>query len=91
MNCYIICDNDSTEFVVIGTEEQATAKLKELVNNCLAQCIRNSGKVQGTNEFYRHYWHIHDCQYMMFTPNGVPVQCRLMDGDDFNLLLERMD
>lgn len=58
--CYIICDNDGTEFVVIGSEEQAKAKLEELKENCRQQCRKNYGERACLEAFNKHYWHLHD-------------------------------
>lgn len=79
MNCYVICDNDSTEFVVIGTEQQAKDKLEELKTQCFGRCIRNSGQTQGAIDFLRHNWHVHDCRYELLTPNGEAVQLKSLD------------
>lgn len=90
MKCYIVCDNDSTQLVVIGTQEQAEDRLKELADACCARCQRDYGPVHGLEEFYRHYWHIHDCNYVLYTPDGSPVSLQLLDGEDDSLLIERI-
>ncbi len=74
MNGYIICDNDSTQFIVIGTEEQAKEKLAELKAKCKADCRRNYGTLQGDKEFERHYWHIHDCPFVIHPIDTATLQ-----------------
>ncbi len=90
MNGYIICNNDSTEFIVIGTREQAESKLEEFRKQCWHRCLRDYGQDLGPQQFERYYWHIHDCDYEVLTPKGVAVQFELMDGEDDALLLERI-
>lgn len=92
-NCYIICDNDSPEFVIIGTEEQAEAKRDELAAKCLDQCIRMHGTgfpERGRQEFERHYWHLHTVPYEILTPAGVAVYLQMLDGETEELLIERI-
>ena len=76
MNGYIICDNDSTEFIVIGTEEQAKAVLNDKRNACRARCRRDHGMLRGDIEFERHYWHIHDCDFVIHHSDDVLQRIR---------------
>ncbi len=91
MDCFIICNNDSTEFVIIGTREQAQAKLEELKTSCFARCIRDYGQYQGPQQFLQYYWHLHEyIGYEVLTPKGVAVQFQLLDGETDELLIERI-
>jgi hypothetical protein len=68
---HVICCNDSVEHVVIGTEEQAQAKLEELAKEHFDRFGGNTGEYDD-HSLYRHlgetpyeryrqrlYWHIH--------------------------------
>lgn len=63
IRCHVLCDNDSVEAVVIGTDEYANWELESHKDRCLGQCIRRNGTgnpAAGIREFKRHYWHIHN-------------------------------
>lgn len=72
MNGYIICNNDSTEFIVIGTEQEAKTKLVELKSAAHQRCRRDYGVLQGDVMFERHYWHIHDCDFAIYHQTREP-------------------
>lgn len=58
MKVYVICCNDSVEFAVIGNEERAKIKLRELDK---AYYENNKWNFEDFAEYLvRCYWHIHE-------------------------------
>jgi hypothetical protein len=55
---YVICNNDSIEFVVIGSEAGAIAKLKEMEADYKKRNSHNTNMA---------YWHIHTVTYEHFS------------------------
>ncbi len=54
---FVICCNDSIEFVVLNDEEKAKKKIKELEN----EFLKNLNHYDMFDDNY--YWHYHECKY----------------------------
>lgn len=81
--CYIICDNDSTQFVIIGDENDANKKLKELKEQCKKRCIDYYGYERGAIDFNMHYFHLHECPFEAYFPEEENNICSQCGGDKF--------
>lgn len=57
-HAHVICMNDGVEHVVIGTEDQAKAKMSELKAAYWARCHWNFNNDASKYET-QCYWHIH--------------------------------
>lgn len=60
MKAHVICNNDSVEHVVFGTEAEAEAELERIEGEHMSTYLKHQGDSPQSREAYqRNYWHIH--------------------------------